>query len=525
MIRRVFDAEAASSVSKSTNKDLDEREFEGLERRKILASRAYQRGIQFVSIDFVLQEIGLHQYIDDFTQASEDMMEAYEFRTDEEVETILRYVEKASGTKLPYRHRCAIWKALRFDWFRSPETAKEFIDRSELPTLLLPKKDFRSRDDKIELKSLDSDRQRMVKRRAIVDEVEGTVVIQDEVYQRMPHLYYELEGLDRTVQYWMSQDPRKMAREDPREEVLLNQVKAMELQVASKIDQLQHARNVKRIVIRFFNVIKTIYGVASVFFLILAIVEAQSSALPAMEAFASHPYLRLFGLYFWTFWFIFEATRQKRKHKSSDYDLARNMHAKCRLLNSDMISFRLKTHFIRQHRVPRFLDDLTVKQEEAEEKPIKIESLDPQGESGVFDNKLMRMAKPSTSGVVTNPPPPSAEASFIKESVTAGVVMPQRSMLEPITETGPTKVAGVIRRVSADVTRNRADSKVSSDISSRDNVEARESEGAIDAFHVAQAEVFENQRRDEELLMDRSIRNVSSDEEADHDMSGRWSSN
>jgi hypothetical protein len=503
MIRSVSIHGDPSEASKSTNQDLDA-DFEGLERRKILAGRAYQQGVKFISVDFILKEIGMQQYIDDFIQANEDMMEAHEFRTDEEVDAILRNVEKTSGVKFPYRHRCVIWKALRFDWFKSSETSKDFIDRSEIPVLILPKKDFRTRDDMLDLKSLDSDRQRMVRRRTILDEVEGTIVIQDEIFSRMPHLYYELEGLERTVQYWMSQDPRKMAREDPREEVLLNQIKAMELQVAVMIDELKQAGHVKKIVVSFFNVTKVIFACATVAFLILSIVEAQSASVPAMEAFASQPYLRLASLYFWTFWFIFEATRPKRRHTSTNYDLVRNMHAKCRLMNSDMISFRLKTHYIRQHRIPRFLDDLTLQQEEKG----RTESNDniTGKEAGAFDGRMSSISRPigqqadnemKVGSVLTRQADP-VENRVTMPSFRGSGIPDAIEESERHGRRATVRKPGTVQRVGArteshtDLVRIRSSSSNRSLDEESPNMPQR-----VDSFYMAQGELFADQRREE----------------------------
>ena len=285
------------------------------------------------------------------------MIESHAIRTDEEVDAILKAVETTSNFLFAYNHRCALWKALRYRWFQSPEYAKSFISGAEVPRLVLPKKDFRIRDNGIDMKNLDSERQRMIVRKTVFDEQLGTTVIQQDVYRRHSHLLYELTGLERTMQFWMSQDPRKMAREDPREEVVLNQTKAIELDIAASIDRLKLDQKVKRLVHRVFFVIKILFFLAFVLFLALAGIDATSGSdnRPELERFISKSYIRCSCLYLTTFWFISEAT--KKRGKMTLLDLAKRMHANCRMMYSDMISFRLKTHFIRQDKIPRFLDE------------------------------------------------------------------------------------------------------------------------------------------------------------------------
>ena len=528
-----------SGISHTTNQDEDA-DFEGLERRKILASRAYQQGTQFIAIDMILAELNLMQYVDDFVQAGEDMIEAYSFRTDEEVDAILRNVEKVAGIRFPYKERCKIWKALRFDWFRSPESTKEFIDRSEVPILVLPKKDFRIRDDTIDIKSLDSDRQRMVKRRTIVDEVEGTVVIQDEVYNRMHHTYYELEGLERTVQYWMSQDPRKMARVDPKEEVLLNQLKALELTIASRIDTLKSVQHTKKIVAGFFRVVRIIYGILAVAFLVIAIVEAQSSSMPGVEAFSSQSYIRVFALYVITFWFITEVTRPKRRNlANAALDLVRNMHAKCRILNGDMISFRLKTHYLRQDKIPRYLDDPTSKTEDDTSDGRKLSAVEDARkilgiESGALDDRLNLVPKPPrvpSSGkpieAATASPPitPRRKGSIVSllESDQGARTTSIKSLLDHTSELAP-EVAKGERDESQPPVLVRIHSSSSEGEEETDplNLSVTAKLGTPDEiFRLYQEDTFADQRKDEQDVMDSLIHNLSSDEdspEADEDL-------
>jgi hypothetical protein len=499
MRREPVDPDGESEDSKSTNQDLDA-DFEGLERRKILAGRAYQQGTQFIGIDLILSGIGLPQYVDDFVHAGEDMLEAYAFRSDEEVDSILRNVQQLSGTRFPFHHRCAIWKALRFDWFRSPESVKEFIDRTQIPLLVLPKKDFRARDNMIDMKSLDSERQRMVKRRTTLDEVEGVTVVQDEIYKRTPHIFTELQGLERSVEYWMTQDPRKMARVDPKEEVLFNQLKASELQIASMMDNLKSSKHIKMIVTRFFLLVRVLYALLTVLFVVVAIIQARSSQIPGFLAFSSEPYLRLSALYLCTFWFVTEATRNKRHGVSgTNLDTARNMHEKCRLLNSDLISFRLKTHYLRQAQIPRFLDDPNSKPED-DEIAAELVKFNPSmsNVAGLLDERLDLVPKPNLRAA-------STRKSQLTQSGSVLSKRKDRNEFIPV---------GSVRSLTGGFSDQNQDADAPPPAlvpASESRGDAEEESWPSDMFHFPRRQEFQEQLDDEANLVNSLIYNLSSD--------------
>ena len=310
-----------------------------------------------MSVDILLKELDLEKYLNDFVEADVDMLESHAHREDEEVEELLNTVERVNKFKFPYTQRIKLWKALRYRWFRAPEFAKSFVHHAEVPELILPKKDYRIRDNQIEMKNLDSERQRMISRKAVFDEIEGTTVIQEDIYKRQSPLFYELTGLERTIEFWMSQDPRKMSREDPREEVFLNQMKMLELRIAALIDRFKIKNKIKTLVYRVFLVVRMMFLGLAGLFLAVAIVNASgsTSSTPAMEIFLSTSYIRCAALYLCTFFFVSEIT--KKRNKFSHFEKAKKMHAKCRFMHNDMISFRLKTHHVRLHRLQRYLDD------------------------------------------------------------------------------------------------------------------------------------------------------------------------
>ena len=341
--------------------DEDEQmEIDAFEQRQEVVTNAFKEGTRYVSIELLLKEVGMDQYIPDFVDAGEDLMEAFARVEDHDVDKIIRNVERKSGFKFPLDHRCVIWKALRYRWFKAPDAAnKPFIHESEIPVILVPKKGHRVRDNNVDFRQLDSDRQKMIVRKTLEDEIEGIYIVQEESYARQSHKFYELMGLESTIHFWFNQDPRRMSREDPREEVLLNQVKEIELELAEVINQYRVSGRIRRTINRFFLGVKYLFFLASVFWFALAIVHANTanSPNPGTELFLSTTYIRTAALYLMTFFFVYDVTR-KRSSKVAFKRLQR-MHAKCRLLYAEIITFRLKTHFLRLGVVPRYLDEGT----------------------------------------------------------------------------------------------------------------------------------------------------------------------
>ena len=345
----------------------------------------------------IFGEIGLEKYKASFERASEDMIELYASRTDEDVDAIIKRVEQANDFEFPNKDRCLIWKSLRYLWFTSPGASKNYIDPAEVPRLVLPKHDFRARDQGIELASLEPDRQKMILRKSVYDEMKGAITVQEEVYKRESHLSYILKGLERTIEYWMSQDPRKMAREDPREESLINQIKLLELDISGEIDKMRLRLKATKIVNRFFMIVKVLFLAASFLYLIVAIIDSPSTNVPSMTRFLSSSHLRLSVVLFATFSVITETTRGKPV--PSRFHRAKGIHAKCRMLHSEMISFRLKTHYVRQNILLRYLDDSHVAMPGDN---VASSNTEKTTAAGVYDNyigSLLRMSPTEISNL------------------------------------------------------------------------------------------------------------------------------
>jgi hypothetical protein len=293
-----------------------------------------------------------------FLDSGEDLIESFAQVDDEEVDRVIRNVERKTKQTIPRNHAVMIWKALRYRWFRSPEisSGKQFIHSSQVPVILVPKRDHRVRDLHVDFSQLDSDRQKMVIRRLVEDEVEGTVLVQDEVYRRQSHLFYELNGLSSSVNFWLNQDPRKMSREDPREEAFLNLIKFIELECAELLEQEKIKQRIRSHIYWTFLIIRCLFLIGAILWFGLGIAHANTSTSPnpGFELFLDKSYIRTSMLYMATFFFISDMTR--KRNRQVFFDRIKRMHSRCRLLYSDIISFRLKTHFVRMGKVPRYVD-------------------------------------------------------------------------------------------------------------------------------------------------------------------------
>merc|ERR1719174_268743 len=157
-----------------------------------------------------------------------NMIDGNSHWTDLDVEDILNCVESRTGYTFAPKERVLLWKALRFMWARGPGHDCPFIEGSEVPALFLPKRDWRQMDADVVYKLLDPDRQRQVLRRKSYKDGGKTMVeLQFEIYIRQQDIFYELKDVQNCVSVWMKSDPRKMLREDPREEAMKMRIRTM----------------------------------------------------------------------------------------------------------------------------------------------------------------------------------------------------------------------------------------------------------------------------------------------------------
>jgi hypothetical protein len=181
-----------------------------------------------MSTRVLLESNGLGQYYKFFVQAGMPFIDVQGHLTDLDIDDMLGVVERRSGYTFAPKERVAIWKALRLMWARGPGHDCPFIQPAEVPPLFLPKRDWRQMDSDVKYAKLEPDRQRQViRRKTLTKGGSGFMELQFEVYMRQQDIFYELKDVQSSVGVWMKSDPRKMLREDPREEAMKLRIRTM----------------------------------------------------------------------------------------------------------------------------------------------------------------------------------------------------------------------------------------------------------------------------------------------------------
>jgi len=180
--------------------------------------------IEKMSTQVLLATSGLGEYFRYFEKSGHKMFDANSHASDLLVEKIILETESRCCITFHSDVRVKIWKAFRYQWFRGPGHSLPFIERTEVPDIMLPPKDWVENDSKVKFNDLESDRQRQVVRKtkqtAPGESGSALQTYQFEVYKRDIDILYEYKDLERCVQEWEKRNPRAMVQEDYREEVI-----------------------------------------------------------------------------------------------------------------------------------------------------------------------------------------------------------------------------------------------------------------------------------------------------------------
>jgi hypothetical protein len=206
-------------------------------RREKAIRDGMQGGEPVISMKEVLSQIKMTRYYPYFRDAQVETVEHFARKTDQEVEDLLRTVEKLNEFTIPYAHRVKIFKALRQRWFNDPKRVNTYIDTDALPRIFLAKRDHRQFDSEVAIETIESERQRMICRRNDKGDEEEARRQQFEVRNRQPEYYYELRDVQRCIQEWRGYDPRRMLKEDPREEYFMLRLRGLELRIAASMQE------------------------------------------------------------------------------------------------------------------------------------------------------------------------------------------------------------------------------------------------------------------------------------------------
>jgi hypothetical protein len=227
-------------------------------------------GEPVVSMKEVLGQLKLSRYYPYFRDAQVETVEHFNRKTDQEVEDLLKTVEKLSNFQIPYPHRVKIFKALRMRWFNDPKRVKTYIDTDALPRIFLAKRDYRAFDAEVAVEQIESERQRMIMRRTEKGDEEKGKSKQFEVRHRHPEHYYELRDVQRCILEWRAYDPRRMLKEDPREEYFMQRLRSLELRTAASMQEEKKKDDKKAMYVNQLKFIRFVFTILAVSLLMFA---------------------------------------------------------------------------------------------------------------------------------------------------------------------------------------------------------------------------------------------------------------
>lgn len=300
-----------------------------------------------MSLRVLFESLGHPEYFKFFREAGLTMVDANSHWSDVDVDDIIMAVEKRRSDQKEFTtdERVFLWKCLRFMWSRGPNHNCKFLQPSEVQSMFLPKRDWRQMDSDVKFSQLDPDRQRQILRKPqLMRGGQGFKEVQFEVYRRQQDIFYEVKDIENSIAAWMRSDPRKMMREDPREEAMKLRIRT----IMDAVGQLLHVRKAQRASRYRWNV----------FFLLCRLVLIACSGVMYVTGYVRYSHAPTMGLIikFWTssgqfvsgtafmlaFWFAFlvaDRTKEDRQHKRFNRVLL-NLER----LSEDISSFRVESY-------------------------------------------------------------------------------------------------------------------------------------------------------------------------------------
>jgi len=312
-------------------------------------SNAPQQLPALVPLEVVFARHNLERYSDMFEKAGYKVFDIARHFTDYDIENMLQKVERSQRVTLPVHDRVALWKALRHAWHLGPGHHVPFISRAEVPRIFLPKLDFRMMDSEMKLCDIDPDRQRQIIRKRMEKAgPKGVAVqtIQFEVYQRQLDMVYELRDLKACLNEWQKLNPRRLYKEDSREEVLKGRIKHLSDFAGMVLQERKSVMNKSlqlAIVLVFIRIVSIFMVVLMVF---TAYYRYRESPNELMLSFIiASGQFRSALAYFIAFWFCY-VVAQRRKEDPLITRL-RAMLIACERLQEQISDFRERTNDLR----------------------------------------------------------------------------------------------------------------------------------------------------------------------------------
>jgi len=350
-----------TAVQKKPRDPEKERMARMRDRRMFLLQEGIKSGEPKISTKVLLQRKGLVKYYHMFRDLGYDLIEMYTLKGDAECEEMIYQVERKYKVKIPAKDRVALWKVFRYRHFDAPISQKRYISSSEVPKLLLTKKDHRTRDTEIDFALLDSDRQRQVIRKYIYDVKEGRKIHQLDIYERHMDIVYNLKDLQRSIKEWQNRDPRFMNREDAREEVFMLRIRKLEEQVTIRMTKERLSEEKKKKLLFQLMLLRLFLFLLAFGSLFMGLSYAQKmpSALVFYFFFGSDKGQKMFvsGVSFFMGGVFCLGLQKKRSTALLRNRLVR-MHSVCKKLHNYLVSFRFATNDQRVDKMITELDEM-----------------------------------------------------------------------------------------------------------------------------------------------------------------------
>jgi hypothetical protein len=239
-------------------------------------------------------------------------------------------------------------------WFADPTRVRPYVDTDALPRLFLGKRDHRFFDQDAPYEKIESERQRMICRKLERTDDEDARRTQYEVRTRHPEFYYELRDVQRCIQEWRQFDPRRMIREDPREEQFLQRLRNLELKIAKSMaeEKLRDSRKfVYMTQLRFLRVLFTGLFIAMFVFAF----SNTREQIDKINMLSSAQFMSGIWL-FVASQFAYGVSTHKKPNK--ELQRANKMHNACKKLNAQIVTFRLDSANKRVDKYDEVMDEL-----------------------------------------------------------------------------------------------------------------------------------------------------------------------
>lgn len=270
---------------------------------------------------------------------------------DLQVEQILDKVERENGIEFSDEIHVRLWRVFRYAWHRSPKLSRPFRERTEVPEIDLPEPEWKHQDAKVKYAEIEADRQRQIVRKTVrvTNDKTGKVdvsVKQFEVFEREPDVVYMFQDVKRCVEEWERLNPRTMAKEDSREEVMKSKIRAVIERCTSIVaERKQKKLKISRLA-QVMQIAQVLFFLAAALMVYLSWFVHQRSPSQLAFAFVTSSTQFLSGMMFFVTSIFAYAGASRRK-----IDLLTNMLKKvaisCERLTEQLSDFRVTTNAAR----------------------------------------------------------------------------------------------------------------------------------------------------------------------------------